>query len=108
MSFFAAGSAPVKQKNDQNSIQAAEKFVWPVLLTWTHFGQGSDGQQSSAHDSAGWLSCVQAPNSTTDAVVNGGDDGGKDSGAGDRLAVGGFSIWAGIVGVWVVGLAAVL
>ncbi|KAM7215955.1 hypothetical protein V8F06_008713 [Rhypophila decipiens] len=108
MSFFAAGSAPVKNKDDTDSIKAAQDFVWPILLTWTHFGEGSNGTASTVHDSAGWLSCVQAPNTTSQAVDNGDGDGKKDNGAGERLLGKGVAFWAVLVGLGVVGFAAVL
>lgn len=110
MAFFAAGSAPVKNKEDAGSIKAAEQFVWPVLLTWTHFGQGSNGSAAFAHDAVSWLSCVQPSNTTSEAVDDTGNssDGGKDSDSGGRLGTKGFTLWAGLVGVLGVGVAAVL
>ncbi|KAK0712373.1 hypothetical protein B0T26DRAFT_650544 [Lasiosphaeria miniovina] len=56
LAFFAAASVPTERDND-SAFASAERAVWPVLLTWTHRGAG--GQ---AHDSAGWLSCIKAPN----------------------------------------------
>ncbi|KAK3689204.1 hypothetical protein B0T22DRAFT_427408 [Podospora appendiculata] len=69
--FFAAGSAPTGRGN-ASALAAAERTVWPVLLTWTHFG--ANGQ---VHDSAGWLSCVRTPNTTTGALESSGSAFGK-------------------------------
>ncbi|KAM7192421.1 hypothetical protein V8F20_008881 [Naviculisporaceae sp. PSN 640] len=108
LAFFAAGSAPVKNEDDADSIKAAERFVWPILLTWTHFGPGSDGTTETAHDAVSWLSCVQAPETASEAVGDDGKSGGKDSGAGGRLAAKGPTVWAVLVGVMGVGLTALL
>ncbi|KAK3317435.1 hypothetical protein B0T19DRAFT_291854 [Cercophora scortea] len=69
--FFAAGSAPTN-KGNASALAAVEKTVWPVLLTWTHFG--ANGQ---VHDSAGWLSCVRTPNTTAGALESSGSAAGR-------------------------------
>lgn len=53
--FFAEGSDPAGE-DDESVLAAAEKKVWPVVLTWTHFAASGE-----VHDSVGWLSCVKAP-----------------------------------------------
>jgi hypothetical protein len=53
--FFAAGSAPFKHRGNATLLAKAENAVWPLVLTWTHFGEGNQ-----THDSVGWMSCLQA------------------------------------------------
>ena len=53
--FFAAGSVPFSHRGNKTLLSQAEDAVWPLVLTWTHFGEGGD-----AHDSVGWMSCVRA------------------------------------------------
>jgi len=55
--FFAAGFEPAR-KGNKSALAAAERRVWPVLLSWTHFGEGGDAQ-----DGAGWLSCAKTTES---------------------------------------------
>ncbi|KAK1783380.1 hypothetical protein QBC45DRAFT_366175 [Copromyces sp. CBS 386.78] len=57
-SFFAGASAPTG-KDNATALVAMERVVWPVVITWTHFSASGE-----VHDSAGWLSCVKAPNTT--------------------------------------------
>ncbi|KAK4183998.1 hypothetical protein QBC35DRAFT_541564 [Podospora australis] len=52
---FASGSNPGAER-DEKVLEEAEKKVWPVVMTWTHFASGGE-----VHDSAGWMSCVRAP-----------------------------------------------
>ncbi|KAK4445888.1 hypothetical protein QBC34DRAFT_305980 [Podospora aff. communis PSN243] len=53
--FFAAGSAPFTHRGNATLLAKAENAVWPLVLTWTHFGEGNQ-----THDSVGWMSCLQA------------------------------------------------
>ncbi|KAK0611899.1 hypothetical protein B0T14DRAFT_338197 [Immersiella caudata] len=53
--FFAAGSAPFARRGNATLLAKAENVIWPLVLTWTHFGEGNQ-----TRDSVGWMSCLQA------------------------------------------------
>ncbi|KAK4154506.1 hypothetical protein C8A00DRAFT_14371 [Chaetomidium leptoderma] len=55
--FFAAGFEPAV-KGNKTALAAAQRRVWPVMLTWTHFAESGDVQ-----DSAGWMSCAKTSES---------------------------------------------
>ncbi|KAK3906056.1 hypothetical protein C8A05DRAFT_12200 [Staphylotrichum tortipilum] len=55
--FFASGFEPAHRGNI-SALAAAERRVWPVLMTWTHFDEAG-----AVADSAGWLSCAKTNDS---------------------------------------------
>jgi hypothetical protein len=55
--FFAAGFDPV-QRGNQTALAAAQRRVWPVVLTWTHFDENG-----AVRDSTGHLSCAASTGS---------------------------------------------
>lgn len=85
-SFFVGASAPAG-KDNASALVAMERVVWPVVITWTHFSSSGE-----VHDSAGWLSCVKAPNTTNWIAA-------KNAGMGR-----GKSMWALIVALVLTGV----
>ncbi|KAG7284651.1 hypothetical protein NEMBOFW57_009259 [Staphylotrichum longicolle] len=55
--FFAAGFDPI-QRGNQSALLAAQRRVWPVVLTWTHFDENG-----AVRDSTGHLSCAKTTGS---------------------------------------------
>lgn len=55
--FFAAGFDPV-QRGNQSALVAAQRRVWPVVLTWTHFDENGAVRDSTSH-----LSCAKTTGS---------------------------------------------
>ncbi|KAK3400761.1 hypothetical protein B0T20DRAFT_390634 [Sordaria brevicollis] len=77
-SFFVEASPPTS-KDNATVVLAMERIVRPVVITWTHFSTSGE-----VHDSAGWLSCVKAPDVTNpdwndSKATNGGGSGKEKS-----------------------------